>query len=134
MVVGHFLGGFEPRNLFLDIFFCPFLKISEKNTKSRPTSINALLCRGRSPLACNLVTIWINLFKNPFYAVPISLQSDYNRPSERTYQTIYSNTMDEIIISIYPLEWNRPIWTPQEEEAKIWIPWEVEMVGFPRHH
>jgi len=44
---------------------------------------------------------------------------EHIRPSERTYQTIYSNTMNEVIISIYPLERNRTIWTPQKEEAKI---------------
>ena len=42
MVVGHFLGGFEPQNFFLDIFFCPFFKISRQNAKKCPTSINAI--------------------------------------------------------------------------------------------
>ena len=69
MVVGHFLGGFEAQNLFLDIFFCPFLKFSEKNPKSRPTSINALLCRGLRPLARTPLTVLYFILEFWFYAV-----------------------------------------------------------------
>ena len=82
MVVGHFLGGFDPQNFFLDIFFCPFFKISEKNAKKCPTSINALLCRGLRPLARSSLTVWINMFKNPFYAVDIQIFIIY--PAIRT--------------------------------------------------